>query len=275
MSVRQVFCRSPAANVTRVTLVALPLGRGPEVVFLVTGMGRSAARVRFRDSGGEVVHFDLCSVSPAVLAAGRPWRIFRWHRGQAHYSGWYWVATLRRHVVYESRLELARLLLADFDPQVTAIAAQPFCLTGCVDGRERNHVPDFLLMDRVGLVTVVNVKPARRLADGKVSEALAWAGNVFAERGWRHEIWTGTSAVLLSNVRFLAAYRNAARLDPGLVSAVTATVEEPMRLAEIEQAWPRRAEEARAAALHLLWRGVVRTDLLVPLSTETMLEPAA
>jgi hypothetical protein len=29
-------------------------------------------------------------------------------------------------VAYESRLELARLILADFDPRVLAIAAQPF-----------------------------------------------------------------------------------------------------------------------------------------------------
>jgi hypothetical protein len=32
------------------------------------------------------------------------------------------------HVIYESRLELARLLLADFDRDVAAIAAQPFVL---------------------------------------------------------------------------------------------------------------------------------------------------
>lgn len=238
-------------------------------------MGRSAARVSFRDSGGEAIHFDLCSVSPVVLAASRPWRTFRWHRGQAHYSGWYWAATMCRHVVYESRLELARLLLADFDPQVTAVAAQPFLLTACVDGRKRNHVPDFLLMDRAGLVTVVNVKPADRLADPKVAAALAWAGAVFAERGWHHEIWTGTSAALLANVRFLAAYRNPARIDPALVVAVAARVNEAMPLGEIEQTWPRQGAEARAAALHLLWRGIVQTDLSVPLSTEAMLEPAA
>jgi hypothetical protein len=75
-------------------------------------MGATAARVMFRDSGGEVIHSDLVSVSPVVLAAGRPWRTFRWHHGQVHFSGWYWAATMRRHVVYESRLELARLLLA-------------------------------------------------------------------------------------------------------------------------------------------------------------------
>jgi hypothetical protein len=29
-------------------------------------------------------------------------------------------------VAYESRLELARIMLADFDPAVTGLAAQPF-----------------------------------------------------------------------------------------------------------------------------------------------------
>jgi hypothetical protein len=238
-------------------------------------MGCSAARVRFRDSGGSVIDSGLGSVSAVALAAGRPWRTFRWHRGQAHYSGWYWSATMSRHVVYESRLELARLLLADFDPGVAAIAAQPFCLTASVDGRERSHVPDFLLVGGDFVVTVVNVKPADRLADPKVAGALAWAGAAFGQRGWRHEIWSGTSAVLLANVRFLAGYRNPARVDAGAISAVAATVDRPLRLADIEQAWPGQAGEVRAAALHLLWRGVVRADLTAPLSAGTVLEPAA
>ncbi len=44
-----------------------------------------------------------------------PWRTTRSARGQVHYPGWYWSATTGSHVIYESRLELARLLLADFD----------------------------------------------------------------------------------------------------------------------------------------------------------------
>jgi hypothetical protein len=77
-------------------------------------------------------------------------------------------------VVYESRLELARLLLADFDPQVTAIAAQPFLVTAPSGVRMRRHVPDFLLAGRDGAVCVVNVKPADQLVVPKVAEALAW-----------------------------------------------------------------------------------------------------
>jgi len=238
-------------------------------------MSRIAARVRFRDSGGDTIHSELASVSVSALAAGRPWRTFRWHHGQAHFSGWYRTATTGRHVVYESRLELARLLLADFNPSVVALAAQPFFLTASVNGKERNHVPDFLLVDGDGAVSVVNVKPAERLVDPKVAEALGWAGAVFAERGWRHEVWTGAPAVELSNVRCLAAYRDPARLDPALVAELTDALVGPVSLDEVERAWPSRDGEARAATLHLLWRGVLRTDLSIPLSAKTMLEAAA
>jgi hypothetical protein len=80
--------------------------------------------------------------------------------GPAHYPGYYWSATTSGHVIYESRLELARLLLADFDPGVKAIAAQPFLLRAQVSGRVRRHVPDFLLVRADRTIQVVNVKPA-------------------------------------------------------------------------------------------------------------------
>jgi len=47
-------------------------------------------------------------------------------------------------VIYESRLELANLLLADFGPTVHRIVAQPFSLRAEVCGQVRRHVPDYL-----------------------------------------------------------------------------------------------------------------------------------
>jgi hypothetical protein len=67
-------------------------------------MDLSEVQVSFKDDAGAVQQSRLAVVAAEVLAAGRPWRVFRWHRGQAHYSGWYWSATMGRHVVYESRL---------------------------------------------------------------------------------------------------------------------------------------------------------------------------
>jgi len=233
------------------------------------------AQVRFRDAAGRELVADLAVVSAEMLAAGRAWRVFRWRQGQAHYSGWYWSATTGGHVVYESRLELARLLLADFDPRVTAIAAQPFLVTAPADGRVRRHVPDFLLVHGDGAVCVVNVKPADRLAIPKVAGALAWAGEVFAGRGWRHEIWSGAPPALLANVRFLAGYRHGDRVNAALAAEITRQAPDGVRVGELEAAWPAPAGAVRAAVLHLVWRGVFRADLSVPLSASTRLERAA
>jgi hypothetical protein len=70
------------------------------------------------------------------------WRTFRWYKGQQHYSGTYWAATERDHVIYESRLEPARPLFADSAPDARHVVAQPFLLKAVVGGRLRRHVPD-------------------------------------------------------------------------------------------------------------------------------------
>ncbi|MFF5538607.1 TnsA-like heteromeric transposase endonuclease subunit [Streptomyces cinerochromogenes] len=95
----------------------------------------------------------------AVFEPSIPWRTFRWRNGQKHYSGTHWSSTMRAHVLYESRLELTRLLYADFDQDVTAVFAQPILLTATVDGRKRRHVPDYLVLREKDVPLVVDVKP--------------------------------------------------------------------------------------------------------------------
>lgn len=102
------------------------------------------------------------SVPLGLLREARPWRTFRWYKGQQHYSGTYWSATVRGHVIYESRLELGRLLFADFAPEVRHIVAQPFLLKADIDGKVRKHIPDYLLLTDAGPL-VVDVKPRHRL----------------------------------------------------------------------------------------------------------------
>jgi hypothetical protein len=153
-----------------------------------------------------VTERPLCQVTSGQVVSGAPWRTARSARGQVHYPGFYWSATTSGHVIYESRLELARLLLADFDPDVPAIAAQPLLLRAQAGGRIRRHVPDFLLSRADRTVRVVNVKPTGRLADPAIAEALAWPGELFEARGWGYEVWSGADPVLLANVRFLVGW---------------------------------------------------------------------
>ncbi len=120
--------------------------------------GASAVRVEYRAAGGNAIDTFLDRVALDELVDSKPVREFRWYRGRKHYSGWYWASTVGRLVVYESRLELARIMLADFAPEVVAIVAQPFRLIGADGERIRRHVPDILLVDADGGVTVVDVK---------------------------------------------------------------------------------------------------------------------
>lgn len=91
--------------------------------------------------------------------------------GQRHYSGTYWSAPTQSHVLHESRLELARLLFANFESSVHGSVAQPFLLKAMVDGRVRRHVPDYVLSTERGPV-VVDVKPRCRLSAPEVASTL-------------------------------------------------------------------------------------------------------
>src|SRR5580698_9033796 len=113
--------------------------------------------VTYRADHGGMVDMSLDRVAATEVLAGLPVREFRSYKGRRHYSGWYWSSTMGGLVAYESRLELARLMLADRDRDVVAIAAQPFLLAGPDRSLRLRHVSDFLLVDRTGAVTVVDV----------------------------------------------------------------------------------------------------------------------
>jgi hypothetical protein len=171
------------------------------------------------------------------------------------------------HVVHESRLELARLLLADFDPEVAAIYAQPFLLEAVVGSRVRRHVPDFLLGLGGGRVRVVNVKPAHRLEDPKIAGALAWPGELLRRHGWDYEVWSGADPVLLDNVRFLAAYRRRSVVSVQAMEGVWRAVGDGEQLAVVEHRLGGGGRgDVRPALLALLWSGRLVTDLTRPLS---------
>ena len=148
-------------------------------------------RVTYRASGGAVVDTTLDRLSADEVIAGLPVREFRWHEGRRHYSGWYWCATGQCLVVYESRQELARIMLADFDPAVAGVAAQPFRLIGRDRSRVRRHVPDVLLAGADGGVTVVDVKTPGKRADPEVRAVMEWTRRVAALRGWAFRYGTG------------------------------------------------------------------------------------
>ncbi|HEX9354499.1 MAG TPA: TnsA-like heteromeric transposase endonuclease subunit [Streptosporangiaceae bacterium] len=233
-------------------------------------------RVRYRRPDGGFSETALDRLETRDVFAGLPVREFRSYKGRLHYSGWYWSATLERLVVYESRLELARIMLADFDPDVAGLAAQPFLLAGADGGRTRRHVPDLLLISVDGGVTMVDVKAPSRLADPAVEAQFAWTRRVCAGRGWGFEVWSGADPRLLANVRFLAGYRRRSVIAGELVPAVLEAARRQPAIGGIERALSQchPPELIRPVVLHLLWSGRLRADLQRPLGADTAVEIA-
>ena len=112
-------------------VVEHPRCEGIAIAAMVVALQVSRAvsvAVRHRRADGAFVESTLDRVSVDEVVDGLPVREFRWYKGRQCYSGWYWSATSGRLVAYESRLERARIVLADFAPDVVAVAAQPFQL---------------------------------------------------------------------------------------------------------------------------------------------------
>jgi hypothetical protein len=232
----------------------------------------SAAFVSYRraDDLSEVAR-EWTAAEIDELANAAPWRTFRWHRGQKHYSGTYWSSTVGRHIIYESRLELARLLFADFDMSVRQIVAQPFLLRAWVDRKPRKHIPDYLLSTDKGPV-VVDVKPVRRLADPRVAFTFEWTRELVEARGWRYEVATEPSAVELENVRFLARYRRDWLFRPELLAQLREKNLDGAPLAGALKCLPGEPiHHVKSAVLHLLWRQELWVDLSETLSGRTKL----
>ncbi|WP_234810127.1 TnsA-like heteromeric transposase endonuclease subunit [Mycolicibacterium moriokaense] len=234
-----------------------------------------SATIDLRPSKGEIERSSVAGVSQAALLTARPWRTFRWYEGQRHYSGSYWAATEANHVIYESRLELSALVMADFDRAVCKIVAQPFLLQAVVNGHRRRHIPDYLLRTTTGLV-VVDVVRARRLAeDPAAGELCAWTHEVIGSTGWEYRVYSEPPTVLMRNVGFLSGYRRSRYISRDALreiifrrrAMVGLRIDDALRA--IGRAGP--GPLMRSALLHTLWNQEFSVDLQGPLRSSTVL----
>jgi hypothetical protein len=220
----------------------------------------------------------LGDVDVAVLEQAQPVRSFSSYAGQRHYTGLYWCATTGTHLAYESLMERDRMLLADFDPSVTAVVAQPFRVSGADGAGRRNRIPDLLLVETDRTVRVVDVKPASAAAKPDVAASFAWIGAVCASVGWMYEVWTGADSTHLANVRWLARCRRPGMVSDELLKVALDSVQRDTSIRSavivVNNASGSGVGAARLAVETLLWRGLLTTDLSSPLSPDHVIEPA-
>ena len=137
-----------------------------------------------------------------------PVRGFRWARGQGHLPGLWWSATNGGHVGYESWLERDHVMLLDFDPEVTVIAAQPFWLRWRDDaGQPRRHAPDLFARMADGSAVVIDVRPDDRI-EPRDAEAFEATRRACGLGGWRFTRAGVPDPVRTANVRWLSRYRH-------------------------------------------------------------------
>lgn len=226
-------------------------------------MSGVTAKVLHCSATGEEEVADWEGALADRIVEGLPVRVPPSYRGQRNRPGLFWAATDRRMHVYESLLELERLWVADFDPSVVALAAQPFQVTGEDRGVTRRHVPDLLLVTADRRAVVVDVKPAGLVEDPRVREQFAWTRRLCREKGWGYEVFSGASPVVVRNIRFLASGRRPELLPAGLVDEARTVAPGKATVGAFLRCRPdRRSSQEWAVALAaLLWAHELEVDM--------------
>ncbi|WNI20051.1 TnsA-like heteromeric transposase endonuclease subunit [Actinacidiphila sp. ITFR-21] len=218
----------------------------------------SAFELDFFESGRRERR-PLGQVWGTPFEAVEPVRGFRWAKGMESFAGWYYCVTARDHVGYESWLERDRLILMDRDPQVAAIASQPFWLHWHDGVRSRRHAPDYFVRLADGRGRVVDVR-ADDQVDKAAAESFAATEDACRAAGWEFVRVGVPDPVFMANVRWLARYRRRRCLRWLIAARLLEVFEKPTRLLDgVLEAGDRLA--VLPVLFHLMWSGVLTADL--------------
>jgi hypothetical protein len=165
-------------------------------------------------------------------------------------------------------------MLLDFDPQVTAIAAQPFWLRWRDDaGRSRRHAPDLFARMADGSAAVIDVRPDDRIGP-RDAEAFDATRKACELAGWDFRRVGVPDPVQVANVAWLARYRHRRCGSPDVARLLLKAFAEPAPLmAGVVAAGDPLA--VLPALFHLMWQHELAADLAVRLTAETLVHAGA
>lgn len=229
--------------------------------------------LEYADAMGRAVCVGPGGASRIAFELGRPVRAFPAYRGQRNYPGWYWSATMGRHVGFESWVERDHLVALDFDARVAAIASQPFWLHWRQAGKARRHAPDFFVRLADGSALVVDSRPFE-LIEGRDAEAFAATGAACAQIGWQYAVWGEVDEIISANYRWLAGFRHPRHYDAHVVERLLAVFARRTRL----MGGAERVGDpivVLPALFHLMWRRELVADLGLVLGEHSLVVAAA
>lgn len=226
--------------------------------------------VSWRLAGGPVVCAvrDLASMQ---LVGAEPVRRFTWRADQRHRPGLQFLVSTGRHHGFESLAEQKLLLALDFAGGVVDVLSQPFRLRFAAADGWREHIPDFLVVDRGGR-WLLDVRPAGRIRPEDLVRFAA-AREAALAAGWRYGVVAGWRPHVLTTLDTLASQRRPLADPLGTQpELLEAAARGPLPFAELVATTSYPAV-ARAHALHLIWHRRLHIDLARPLGDRTPVWP--
>lgn len=229
--------------------------------------------IAYADDQGRRHVVALQSAGRLSFGTGRPFRDPPAYRGQRHFPGWWWSATTRSLVAYESWLERHYLIEADRDVRVVSIAGQPFELAWPRGNKQVRHVPDLFCQMVDGGAVVTDCRPADK-ADDDFRYKCSVTAAACQVTGWQYRVVGEPDPVWAANLRWLAGYRHPRFGDADVEEQIVGSLARPAQLAEAVAAVG-DGIRVMPVVFHLLWLGMVAADLSRPLGNTTILTVAA
>jgi hypothetical protein len=215
--------------------------------------------VRFVGADGAERHEPLPGCLRVEFERARPVRGFASVPGQSHFPGLWWFSAAGVHVGFESWLERDVVMWLDADPDVVAVASQPFWLSWTDGDRLVRHAPDFFARRSDGTGLVIDVRADDRIDAGDAAKFDATA-RACALAGWDYLRIGALDPVLAANLRWLSGYRHPRYAAGSLARDLAGVFARPRTL----------MDGARAAGdpigvlpalFSLLWRRALLADL--------------
>ena len=177
------------------------------------------------------------------------------------------MASLCRHVTYESKAERAYLMELDWVGTATAVLPQPFRIHFPRSARPFRHIPDFLTCHNDGSTEVVDVKGARQ--QGKPLNQLTFhlTRQACEQLGFHFTVYAGPTMITEANLSFLAGYRGpgAATLDQYLPVLANEVADHELTIEEVTARLVGSgipAGVAPAVVWRSMWRRLLTRDFL-------------
>jgi hypothetical protein len=197
-------------------------------------------------------------------------RLPAFYKGQRHLPGYLWVSRMNALVAYESRLEMTILLQLDFDKAVANIVSQPFVLHYLSESGHHHHTPDFFVRYADGNGEVVNVKPRQFINKPKNARNFEVCRTAAIEMGCAYSTRSELDPTYLANLGWLAGYR---RPPAGLTNygeSIINAASDPVPLQAVIARVEGSAALIRPVLFHMLWIGLLATDLYSRLSGQSL-----